>query len=350
MGTILMSRCVYCLKDKPSSEFNTEHVLNYAFGTFEENLTLSCVCTRCNKGFGDSIDRKIARDSVESVMRVRHGLLGPSELKSEGARTTTVIRFQEGPLTGAFAKRVATPDGSALGVQPLPQVGFARSRDGVFEWHLLSAVPTKDAIRESLGLQKGDTFFIQIQGTSPEAALPALEASGFDVTPALENLGRPSGHAEARTVWTIGSPELRSIAKIGMNYLASTQGAAIARMPQFNDVRRFVDAGVVVPDHWLWVDQNSLVPTHRDGTPVKRGHFLAVQVVDGDVYAQVCLFLRMRYTMRLAHGGFALPIGFASSHIFDLETRTVHVARIPPLSLRQPRLTDGVLELAAPSE
>lgn len=48
--------CIYCLNDRPPSAFNVEHVVPCAFGTFEQNLTLDCVCQDCNSYFGRTIE------------------------------------------------------------------------------------------------------------------------------------------------------------------------------------------------------------------------------------------------------------------------------------------------------
>lgn len=44
----MLHRCIWCVTDKLESEFNVEHVMPQAFGTFEQNFTLiHTVCAAC---------------------------------------------------------------------------------------------------------------------------------------------------------------------------------------------------------------------------------------------------------------------------------------------------------------
>ena len=68
-------KCIFCLEGDPAEGFNTEHVIPRAFGTFENNLTLTdMVCRSCNQFFGDNLELIFARDSFEAYDRILHGL------------------------------------------------------------------------------------------------------------------------------------------------------------------------------------------------------------------------------------------------------------------------------------
>src|ERR1700761_2082929 len=128
-----MSRvCIYCLTAKDTRDFNIEHVLPQAFGRFEDNLTLDCVCTACNQTLGDTVDRKLARDSVEGLDRFLTGLKPRKDFKHYGRRATTRVEgAEEGPMKGAWLKY--SPSKTRPGefdVEPLPQVGFSPTPDG----------------------------------------------------------------------------------------------------------------------------------------------------------------------------------------------------------------------------
>ena len=132
-----MRSCIYCLESKPESAFNREHVIPEAFGVFANNLVLDCVCEDCNTYFGKHLDLVVARDSIESLDRVRVGLKKPSEYKTLGRRGRTHSRFESGPLKGAFAHHVPDPSGDGLAVAPSPQIGIKRSEDAEFVWYRL---------------------------------------------------------------------------------------------------------------------------------------------------------------------------------------------------------------------
>ena len=52
--------------------FDRDHVMPEAFGTFDENWTLDCVCKACNGHFGRTIELTLARGSTEALLRLRH--------------------------------------------------------------------------------------------------------------------------------------------------------------------------------------------------------------------------------------------------------------------------------------
>jgi hypothetical protein len=328
-------RCIYCLCQKPVNEFNTEHVLNQAFGRFKNSLTVDCVCTTCNQEFGDSFDRKLARDSLEGIARVKDGLHPARAFKGEGARTTTMVRFEDGPLTGAHGRYAPLPGGNELGVAPLPQIGFARSPADVFEWWRLHEVPTKTEVAACLGLSCGDSLVIQIQGMPFETARALLETKGYENLPPVIELGRPNGNARTETIWIVGAPEFRAITKIAISYLACTVGPGIACMPQFNEARRFVTEGVEPAYSLVQATENPwAVDRNIDGAPA-HGHYLAIQTIGEQlVVGQVSLLLRLRYIVTLARGGFSLPIDFSAAHFFDVDTKTVSQVSPPPLNPR----------------
>jgi hypothetical protein len=137
-------RCIYCMAEKPHTDFNRDHVIPEAFGLFEGNFVLTCVCTDCNTFFGQTVEMKLARDSLEGHDRVRTGLRPATEYKSIGKRSTTYVEFgDDSPVPGAHGYLVAPKDGQELGVTVKPRVGFSHSPDGPVEWFPLDRLPTK---------------------------------------------------------------------------------------------------------------------------------------------------------------------------------------------------------------
>jgi hypothetical protein len=222
----------------------------------------------------------------------------------------------------------------------LPQAGFAKGSDGdvAFDWHELHALPTPEEVGNRLKLAVGETYRIMIQGAPLAQAVAALEAKGFRDLPQPTEQAPFTGVARAQMTFIIGSPELRAITKMALCYLAATQGPSVARMPQFNDARRYVVAGVE--------PSTPLVATIANPWDVRResdgrrpsGHFMALQSFRGQlVVAQVCLFLKLRYVVYLARGGFALPVNFSAGHFFDRDLHRVTPIPPPPLLPSPPR-------------
>src|SRR5579859_2011619 len=144
-----MRRCIYCLEDKDDGAFNRDHVIPEAFGMFDENLVLSCVCRECNQFFGDGIEMDLGRDSMEGHDRARVGLVEASEFKFLGKRTTTIMEYDVDSLPGIGRKGYLIPpkEGREFDTAPLPEVGFAPTEDGPYEWFSLDAIPSKEDLR-----------------------------------------------------------------------------------------------------------------------------------------------------------------------------------------------------------
>lgn len=162
--------CIYCLERRPCSEFNTEHVVQEAFGCFTtQNLTLQCVCESCNHHFSKTIDLNLGRDSLEGFYRFVLGYKPVSEYKSLGRRARSRLRINEpGPWYGAFAQ----PRANAVGVFDIAlasQIGFALSETENATWYLWHEVPKWQQVRERLGLSGGTEVMINVRLSDPPA-------------------------------------------------------------------------------------------------------------------------------------------------------------------------------------
>jgi hypothetical protein len=104
-----MKRCIHCAIDKDESAFNREDVLNQALGTFKNNLVIDCTCEDCNQLYGDTVDRKLARDTVEGFARFQVGTKKPAEFKTYGRNSTTRVEVEEAPLRGIEAPLATRP-------------------------------------------------------------------------------------------------------------------------------------------------------------------------------------------------------------------------------------------------
>jgi hypothetical protein len=293
------------------------------------------VCWECNGTLGDEIDRKIARDSIEAVDRVRTGLKKPSAYKTEGKRSTSRVEFDEdGPLQGAYGYHVPDPNGGqSLAVAPLPQIGFARTESGPFEWFLIDDLPTKDEMIER-GYERGTDAFIRTWGLPISTAQDELEKKGFKRGTVQEETQPPRGRVHVEIVTKISDPEFRAVSKIAFNYLAFIGGSDFVLMPQFNEIRRFIRYGAKLPWASVRPGPNPWLITRHDGRALV-GHYVLVKGDNGIIDAQVCLFTRICYTIRLAAGGFLMPVTINAGHLFDIDGRqtvTLAAAKLPPFA------------------
>ncbi|MFE8598194.1 hypothetical protein [Archangium violaceum] len=120
----------------------------------------------------------------------------------------------------------------------------------------------------------------------------------------------------------LGEKFSRCIAKIGFNYLASQYGAATARMPQFDVVRRFIRYGEAPRDRVLTVDAQPIIANLPDGV---LGHAITIgwQAETKTVLAQVSFHGWARYQVKLAVGGFILEPFRGRGHFFDLTSKEI---------------------------
>jgi HNH endonuclease len=326
--------CIYCLERKPETEFNREHVVPQAFGTFDEdNLVLDCVCRACNQYLGDTIDRKLARDSIEGLDRFWSGMKPTSEFKSYGRKSTTFVEFKEGPMAGIRGYLHPNPKNAELRVMPLPHIGFAQEGvdGGRIRWFLADEIPEKAAL-EKHGFVRGRELQVHVREMSWQDATTRLAPKGYEPLSDPElTQPRDDETLDMDTIVTIGRLEQRAVAKIAFNYLAWAAGAALARATQFNDVRNFIryDKGVP-PVH----PTENVLGFRMNGKPVAKGHYLAVQTTKGgQIVGDVCLMLRIRYTTILSDVPFAVSRPILSvCHLFDIQSRKIQrVAPPPPL-------------------
>src|SRR5689334_3602960 len=92
-----MPTCLYCRRELESKHFNREHVLPEAFGSFETNLVpLDTVCEGCNTYFGNNLELKLARDSIEGLDRYQHGVRMPTETTRFGRGGLLTARVNNG--------------------------------------------------------------------------------------------------------------------------------------------------------------------------------------------------------------------------------------------------------------
>lgn len=116
-------------------------------------------------------------------------------------------------------------------------------------------------------------------------------------------------------VCKIDSLEYRAIAKIACNYAAYVLGANWVRMPNFNELRRYVRRGT----------QLGRPPVRLLGSLPGRprlAHVLAVVRQEDRLVARVTLLSRFWYSVEIA-GALSVLAPIRSGHVFDIETRRI---------------------------
>lgn len=213
--------------------------------------------------------------------------------------------------------------GATLAVSPIPQVGFSLKEDGPVAWYPLHEAWTKEDVLQRLAVDRGTIVCVHTQGIPAADAQDEIERRGFSRGTLEREIPAPTTTVRTQTIVTITAIDLRAVAKIAFNYLAFATGAAFALQPHFNEVRRFVVAGVSPP--WLSVEPtpNPWLLSKPDGSPLV-GHYLVIRSRGAAIECDVSLLMRARYRVKLSIGGFAVPTVVSSAHLFDVEGRRVH--------------------------
>ena len=236
-----MPVCIYCLEDREPSAFNAEHVVHRAFGTFEQNLTLHCVCAECNTYFGNSIDRACTRDSIEGFLRLHYGVKPAREAGDIGNSRLSITLGGDDDWNGCHI--VLTDDEGHFAVDLVPQVRFARRSGGwifVTEETLADTTqPLPDEIDVSREIR------LVARSTEPEMEdrlITALAARGIPFVRRGYGGQPPSveGRAPLDLETRMDAAIFRCVAKIAFNYLAHVAGEGFVRDQAFDLIRNFI--------------------------------------------------------------------------------------------------------------
>lgn len=315
-------RCIWCLSEKDEGEFNIEHVVPEAFGTFEDNLTLkNTVCEGCNSYFSRELEPWISRDSFEGFERFRRGQKSPEDFKSLGTRSTTRSKIADGLYAGAAAFTIPGRDDLAL--VPFAQVGFASSPDGPFRWFLLGEIPSATEL-STAGVS---TANVRTCGADLSVVAALFKERGITLRD-TEEFAAPSGRVRVEHVFRPTLAHRRALAKIAFNYLAKQHGARIAFESRFDWIRDFVLKGAEPARHYYQVDEHPMIEGDKQNGKRFGGHVLTVyDRKDGrGVEAVVSLYNWLRHGFLLSEEP-GLPE--SRGHFFDVDQRIIS-ALSPP--------------------
>lgn len=311
-------QCIWCLLEKPTTDFNREHVVPQAFGHFEDNFTLiNSVCCDCNGFFSRELEPTLARDTVEGFQRFNHGQKPKIEFKSLGPRSVTKVQIPDGIYAGAWGYVAAgAPD---FRITPFPQIGFAKTEDGPFDWYLLTELPTAEAIKAKGFL--GDCHLRFCECNLEEARL-LLQGKGFPLPEVTSTFDPPRGPGKVEMVFRVGSLlQRRGWAKVLFNYLAYTAGAVTALESRFDPIRDLVLKGTQPAHDYYNVDALAIIEGDKVNNRQFLGHILNLQSEKGVVFGTVSLYnvFRHRFILAMPPGREIPPTG----HFFDFNQRVI---------------------------
>jgi hypothetical protein len=308
--------CIYCREFKTASDFNREHVVPDAFGRYEGAFVLTTVCSTCNAYFGDRLDIRLARESIEGLDRYEHGVKNPTGKTQFGRSGLLRARVNDGGFAdGAEVWWGPSPEGDRLVLHFDPQVGFEDDA-GKRTWCRTTSIPTKQEL-QALGFAFPlDIKFVGIAEAEALQIQRLLVEKGFGPSPLQRVEGPTPAEIDIDIKGAIDRTLMRAVAKIAFNYLAY-QYPAIAQMSQFDAVRRYIrhdPSGSTAPVTVIGGNMLAGVEAPRAFLV----HCAAVEWQPPQVVGHVQLFSRFRYRIVLADGGFLIPPTTVNKgHVFD---------------------------------
>jgi hypothetical protein len=323
-------RCIYCKQNRDASAFSREHVVPGAFGSFEQNLTLWCVCADCNAEFGRTIDLALGRDSIEALLRFFHGLKPASEARELRRQRLTVTLGDDHDWTGCWLE-VVEEDGQVC-MTLVPQVRFALRGGG---WVFITedvlgdeAKPLPEEIDSNW-----DIRLISNSLDTDDRLIALLSKRGIpfkrgDVSGPPPSIG---GLAPLDLRMKFDAVILRSVAKIAFNYAAWVSGAAFVLNAAFDVTREFIRHGTRPPYPVVLPRGEPILADETASARWAQGHLVTVNWAGEPdaVVGQVSLFNGPTYSVSLARGHSGLWHPIRSGHYFDLETRRVSPLVVP---------------------
>jgi hypothetical protein len=152
--------CIYCLQDKNKLDFQKrEHVIPQCFGRFTpDNLVLrDLVCDECNQFFGDKIELFWGRDSLEGLLRLKHGLRPKGFLRK---KERVKSKIHEGDFKGVIVTEGVSESGR-VGVEKLVQAGFYNKEKNEYNYFEIGNIPfAKELVEQGYDIKERTIWLI----------------------------------------------------------------------------------------------------------------------------------------------------------------------------------------------
>jgi hypothetical protein len=323
-----MAECIYCRTITDAEAFGRpEHVIPKAFGHFQANLTIFCVCEGCNQWFGDHLEVSFSRNSGEALMRLMSGLKPHSEASDVGGhRIELTAGAGSTRFVGAKSYFTQSADGTKLVAAFVPQVGFAPTESDepilFAESALTREIVEQYASYECLIIGETEDDYERLSATLRELGCRADSVLWWHTNPSLPLVLEP-----LNVNYRLDDVVFRTIGKIAFNYLAVATDATFCLQSDLDPFRRFVRYGEGDWRSFIAISQEPLLfDERRSGVRQTRGHLLAVTwpVGNESPTASVHLLNDIHYHVRFAHRVHALWRDLRLGHHFDVKTLKIH--------------------------
>ena len=258
--------CIYCLQEKPKSEFNREHVISRMLGTYKNAPVLNhCeVCKECNSFFSNELESVISLDSCEGLLRTQHIKKNHSSIGRPIGKTRLCITGQNGIFKGLRFFISLNPNyPENIQVEPEPSVGIiSEPEKNEYEYYHLELIPnnTTDIHDRMKRSSKPIIFF----GYDEKEVFEALLSKGYNVS--KENY---SGNVKISDISAENKLEVEIKSKVDsllwrletkniFNYLCFQYGKEYVLNTKFDTLRSFICKGDIISNLQLYVKSNGI--------------------------------------------------------------------------------------------
>ncbi len=325
-------KCIYCLEDKDIILFKKrEHVMSEAFGRFKNSFVLhNTVCDECNEYFGNEFELYLARDTLEGILRYKHGIKKSKDFKSVGKRSQISIKIAEGKLKGAYAFLEYSETEGDLIINPLPQIGFLKKNNSEYMFFLLDQIPSKENLEGDIVDIENPVRGIVSLGCDEDKAIKLLKEKGFNfknLSKEFKDTMKNKKDILCKQTQVISQKIYRSIAKIAFNYLTYWEGPDFVMHKDFNPIRNYIKYGGKPSFYFIEVSKKPIFNDESVEGKSRVGHIITIEWIRNktSIFSQVSLTNTInKYCIVLAQDFTGERRKIERGHFFNLKNKEIY--------------------------
>lgn len=330
--------CIYCNNPITQNNNSEEHVFPQSFGC-PDSWTMNCVCIECNIGFGKSIERFLAGDSLEGLWRLQK--IG-SRSKKPIRQTRLKIHIPSEDKYGEFKGAVVYCDFSKKDSLILPSQIVLKDDEGNRKYFLLADLE-KEEIKNDLNRYKEKGFWILAHNASEEQkAIEKMKQVGIDFRPQKRGALPPSavekdGTLQVLVEGIIDDVLFRAIAKIAFNYLAKVKGAEFTLDSRFDTIREYIKTGVKPNFKIVEIKEGHILAEETFNKYFFEGHIFTIQTKGNRIIGKISLSNTFAFYYVVSLGEMDVWHDLKSGHAYSLKDDKI-IELFSPTMIAIPKL------------
>jgi len=282
------------------------------------------VCRECNQYFGNTLDNKLARGSMQGAIRYLRGIKSLQKFRDVDKKRVKLSARAPGEPTLRQAEFVKTPEGEGLAFTPgIDYHSISSNKEQFVSLESLE----RGSWNESDDIDRQYPVILSYRGEAQ--VLERIQQALAKLKLGIEILGTISKTEAGQRVLVVVDAVIedvliyRAIAKIAFNYLTYKMGRDFALQPIFNRIRAFIRYGSVST---ILVKKRPRMKISGDCEEAarRRGHIVAIELAEDSttIVGFVEFFGVMTYKVTLGRfGQLAIPI--SAGHYFDVKYKQI---------------------------